>query len=173
MNDIESDSTTDAHEVQSVSFESEEAAALYCQPCEVDNKQEPAYGYCKNCAEHLCEECYRTHRKPAPLRGHILLDSSQMPQIKGPMPDQGIMVTCAVHDGESIKYLCSNHNIFGCDLCVDINHRNCKTININDVAHDFQSSQEYKNLLQRILEIKRKCIDVKKHNENKYANNPK
>lgn len=140
---------------RSLSTGSEDATALYCQPCAQDKKEVSAYGYCQNCAEHLCEECYKIHTRPAPSRGHVLMDKSKMPK------SQAARHTCAIHDGEAIKYHCKDHNYFGCSQCEDI-HRNCNIFNINKVTKGFQSSEEYKNILQRIQKLKSTCINVNK-----------
>lgn len=154
-----SDSFSNAsYKFQSLSLGSEDASALYCQPCQPDNKHVPAHGYCQTCKEHLCDECYRTHRRPAPLRNHVLLDRSEMPRTQG--PGQSSQETCVKHDGEAVKYFCKNHNIPGCCSCVTIDHRNCEIVYINEAARDFETSEEYSNLLESLENIKFTCYKV-------------
>jgi acetolactate synthase small subunit len=84
-----------------------------------------------------------------------------MPTTQG--PGQSSVETCTQHDGEAIKYFCKKHSIFGCSPCVTINHRTCDIIYISDAAKDFKSSEELKNLLQRIEGIKSSCIEVEEN----------
>lgn len=126
-------STSDEYE--SSQLGSDDASTISCQPCELENKHEPAFGFCQNCAEHLCETCYRFHRRPAPWRDHVLLDKNQMQKIRG--SGQQLQISCEKHNGESIKYLCKDHNIIGCGPCITIEHRTCQVAYINEVAEDF------------------------------------
>ena len=52
---------------------------LYCVPCQRDDENNEAFGYCQECTEHLCETCYKSHRKAKLNIGHVLLDKQCMP----------------------------------------------------------------------------------------------
>ncbi|XP_045172893.2 uncharacterized protein LOC123534633 [Mercenaria mercenaria] len=127
---------------------------LYCLPCEQDGSRVPAYGYCQDCFEHLCEICFKSHKKPAPCRNHILLDKTQMPQT--PQMPQTIDIsnpndlteTCNKHKSKVIEYFCRQHKTLGCSPCMTTKHRSCEIDYIPDVSASYLSSPEYQSLLQ-------------------------
>ncbi|XP_060561568.1 uncharacterized protein LOC132721306 [Ruditapes philippinarum] len=125
-------------------------AQIYCDPCCKDGIKLTAHGFCKNCMEHLCESCYKTHRKRAPCRNHVLLGKSQMPKTQSSghlkVPKNDLTKQCRLHKGKLIEYICHDHNIFGCSPCITLNHRNCKVDYISDVSKEYISdvSKEYK-----------------------------
>ncbi|XP_045190084.2 E3 ubiquitin-protein ligase TRIM33-like [Mercenaria mercenaria] len=143
---------------------SDDDAQFYCIPCEQEGHCVQAHGYCQNCAEYLCETCYRSHRKPAPCRNHVLLDSSKMPksqkyQRSHPVAHD-LVEPCPKHQGEIIKYYCHDHAFFGCSPCITINHRACKADYIPDVSENFVASQEYTNLLHSLKTLCNSCKEI-------------
>ncbi|XP_053391522.1 uncharacterized protein LOC128554290 [Mercenaria mercenaria] len=143
---------------------------LYCQPCQKDGLMVPAHGYCQDCTEHLCESCYKTHRKPTPCRHHVLLDKSKMPrsqsssQLKVP---HDLTEQCKQHRGKLIEYFCCDHNILGCSPCITVSHRNCKVDYIPDVSENYVASNAYKQIvhaLKTLQENFKRIIDGAKRN---------
>jgi hypothetical protein len=53
---------------------------IYCEICDRAVIRLPALGYCVDCEEHLCQSCFKSHKRPKPLRHHQLLDNEHMPQ---------------------------------------------------------------------------------------------
>ncbi|XP_053374834.1 transcription intermediary factor 1-beta-like [Mercenaria mercenaria] len=135
----------------SFSHSSDDADQLYCLPCKHDETRVPAYGYCKDCAEHLCETCYKNHRKPAPCRNHILLDKTKMPKTLSPgTTSLDLTETCDQHHGKAIKYFCKDHESLGCSPCMTMNHRSCKIDYIPDVSKNYIASSQYQSLLKSL-----------------------
>ncbi|XP_045173719.2 uncharacterized protein LOC123535220 [Mercenaria mercenaria] len=133
----------------SLSHSSDDADQLYCLPCKHDGSLLPAFGYCKDCAEHLCETCYKSHRKPAPCRNHILLDKTQMPKTMSPgTTSLDLTETCDQHHRKVIEYFCKYHKSLGCSICIKMSHRNCKIDYIPDVSKNYTASSQYKSLLK-------------------------
>ncbi|XP_053376512.1 uncharacterized protein LOC123533291 [Mercenaria mercenaria] len=132
---------------------SDDADQLYCLPCKQDGSRVPAFGYCQNCAEHLCETCYKVHTKPSPSRNHILLDRTQMPktQDKGRLTStQDLTETCQKHHGKVIEYFCKDHKTLGCSPCMTMDHRSCRIDYIPDVSWTYIASSQYQSLLQAL-----------------------
>ncbi|XP_053376489.1 uncharacterized protein LOC128547538 [Mercenaria mercenaria] len=133
-----------------------DAEQLYCLPCKQDGSRVPAYGYCQNCAEHLCETCYKIHTKPSPCRNHILLDKTQMPKSQNSSTQtspKDLTETCQHHHGKVIKYFCKDHKTLGCSPCMTMNHRNCKIDYIPDVSRNYIASPQYQSLLQTLQSL--------------------
>ncbi|XP_045173576.2 E3 ubiquitin-protein ligase TRIM71-like [Mercenaria mercenaria] len=149
----------------SLSRGSDEADQLYCLPCKQDGSRVLAYGYCQNCAEHLCETCYRIHTKPSPCRNHILLDKTQMPRSQNPSTQtspKDLTETCQHHHGKVIEYFCKDHKTLGCSPCITINHRNCKIDYIPDVSSNYITSPQYQSLLQALQSLHENVKEITK-----------
>ena len=52
----------------------------YCNFCEREGNIKEAKGYCSDCKEYLCAECFSIHRGPKASRHHTLLDQQRMPK---------------------------------------------------------------------------------------------
>ncbi|XP_053407732.1 E3 ubiquitin-protein ligase TRIM71-like [Mercenaria mercenaria] len=161
---------------------SEEDIPLFCEPCDRDGPRVPAHGFCKNCAEYLCESCYKIHRKPTPCKKHILLDKTQMLQIPCrkivplenslkprtlgqnvlPVPND-LTEPCQLHPGKFIDYYCCDHKILGCSPCITINHRNCNVNYIPEVSKNYYSNPEYLHLMQSLTALKDSCKKITDH----------
>ncbi|XP_045195029.2 E3 ubiquitin-protein ligase TRIM71-like [Mercenaria mercenaria] len=124
-------------------YGSEDDPELYCQPCDRDGPRVPAHGYCQDCSEYLCKDCYKNHRNPAPCRHHILLDETKMPKLPSHSTHRSshdLTEQCQQHEGKVIEYFCHDHNILGCCACITIDHRNCKADYIPDLSKNFGTS---------------------------------
>lgn len=164
----------------SILLGSEEDTPLYCEPCDRDGPRVPAFGFCQDCVEHLCESCYKIHRKPTPCRKHILLNKSEMPQLpftkqtllknganilasvnkNGLSAPHDLTEPCEIHKGKFIEYICCDHKVLGCSPCITIGHRNCKVDYIPDVARNFKSSPEYIYLKHSFNILKDSCKKI-------------
>ncbi|XP_045173495.2 uncharacterized protein LOC123535039 [Mercenaria mercenaria] len=149
----------------SLSRGSDDADQLYCLPCKQEGSRVQAFGYCQNCAEHLCETCYKVHTKPSPLRNHILLDKTQMPKTQDPSRPtipQDLTETCQQHNGKIIEYFCNDHKTLGCSPCMTMNHRNCKIDYIPDVSRTYIASPQYQSLLQALQTLHENVHEIAK-----------
>ncbi|XP_045172647.2 transcription intermediary factor 1-beta-like [Mercenaria mercenaria] len=147
----------------SLSRSSDDADQIYCLPCKQDGSWVPAYGYCKDCAKHLCETCYKSHRTPAPCRNHILLGKTKMPNTLSPGTTYlDLTETCDQHHGKAIEYFCKDHESLGCSQCMTMSHINCKLDYIPDVSKNYTASSQYQCLLKslQILHANLKAIKI-------------
>ena len=53
---------------------------ICCDLCEGEGQYKEAVGYCSNCREYMCTDCFRQHTRPKPTRHHVLLDQHHMPK---------------------------------------------------------------------------------------------
>ncbi|XP_053376488.1 tripartite motif-containing protein 2-like [Mercenaria mercenaria] len=149
----------------SLSRGSDAADQLFCVPCKQDGSRIPAYGYCQNCDEHLCETCYKIHTKPSPCRNHVLLDKTQMPKSQNSSTQtspKDLTETCQHHHGKVIEYFCKDHKTLGCSPCMTINHRNCKIDYIPDVSSNYIASPQYQSLLQTLQSLHENVKEITK-----------
>ena len=134
---------------------------IYCDPCLEDDENNEAEGFCVDCNDYLCTECFRIHRKSKPLKHHVLRDKASMPAIR---PQQTHDIEkCTSHDKEILEYYCSSHELPLCKLCKEIDHRNCdNVVGLADIFHDMtkpEVQQEVKDELEKI----QKQFDINLH----------
>ncbi|XP_053390730.1 E3 ubiquitin-protein ligase TRIM71-like [Mercenaria mercenaria] len=152
---------------------SDEDLKVYCQPCDFDGPRLPAHGYCVDCKEHLCETCFRVHKRHTLSRHHTLLDKYSMPQsissvsVHPTQPDN-FTKSCPKHTKEIIKFYCQNHKALLCSVCVTLEHTgtSCKVNYIPDISGQVINSKEHQDILKAMDNITEQCRkkseDVKK-----------
>ncbi|XP_053400427.1 uncharacterized protein LOC128557262 [Mercenaria mercenaria] len=157
------------------STSSDEDLQVYCQPCDEEGPRRPAYGYCTDCQEHLCETCFKVHKKHKLSKHHILLDNESMPktlQLSSTSDHTSMSADfrtpCPKHKREMIKFYCHDHKTLLCSVCVTLEHTvtSCKVNYIPDISAKVINSKEYHDILKVIDNITDQCHkmleDVKK-----------
>jgi tetrahydromethanopterin S-methyltransferase subunit G len=144
---------------------------IYCEICDRADIRLPAFGYCVDCEEHLCQSCFNTHRRPKPLRHHQLLDKDHMPQqqkLHGSSKSTFSLQTgdltkpCTKHSKEVIKFYCHDHNALICSVCVALKHTptSCHVDYIPDISGQIIDSPEFKETLKKINKLTSKCSQI-------------
>ncbi|XP_060596616.1 uncharacterized protein LOC132750624 [Ruditapes philippinarum] len=141
----------------SISHGSAEDLLLFCIPCDRDSKRVPAKGFCTTCNEHLCKTCYKHHKKPAPLRNHVLLDENCMPTTPTVPLSQDNFESCDDHQDEKQKYYCRDHDIVVCSVCVTLDHRTCKVEYIPKISKHILDSEELNELMAEMKSLEEVC----------------
>ncbi|XP_053376428.1 uncharacterized protein LOC128547505 [Mercenaria mercenaria] len=140
---------------------------IFCQPCDLVDRRLPAFGFCKDCEEHLCESCFKNHRMTKPTRYHILLDENNMPQtLRVPSEpanaDQSndLPTPCPEHKQEIIKFFCHDHETLQCNVCVTLDHTrtSCQVDYIPDISKKSLESKETLKDLEKVIERYKKAI---------------
>jgi tetrahydromethanopterin S-methyltransferase subunit G len=144
---------------------------IYCEICDRADIRLPAFGYCVDCEEHLCQSCFNTHRGPRPLRHHQLLDKDHMPQQQKlhrsskftSSPHTGDFTKpCTKHSKEVIKFYCHDHNVLICSVCVTLEHTptTCHVDYIPDISGHTLDSTDFKETLKDIDKLTNKCSQI-------------
>lgn len=140
-----------------------------CEPCSIDGTSRRADGYCEKCGEYICSSCFRDHLKSRLSRDHILGSLSQ-----GQLQDkteQG-MEPCQKHTNEKLKYYCRHHDRVACGDCIVAEHKGCDMEFITHVARNFETSSEFKNMLENIGRLQEECTENRtKQGRNRTDNN--
>ncbi|XP_045209136.2 uncharacterized protein LOC123561048 isoform X2 [Mercenaria mercenaria] len=146
----------------SVFLASDEDVHIFCEPCDRGGPRLPAYGYCKDCKEHLCESCFHHHKRATLSRYHTLLDKGNMPQTQQrPITSVNaghadvFIEPCARHKDEMITFYCHAHRALLCRECVPLEHTvtTCKVDYIPDISRETVNSQQYHATLQDIKTV--------------------
>ncbi|XP_053387232.1 transcription intermediary factor 1-alpha-like [Mercenaria mercenaria] len=143
----------------SMSRGSGEDYEIFCQPCDRDDIRLPAFGFCVDCQEHLCESCFNHHKRAKPLRHHTLLDKHNMPQSLqvSSQPDPhalpgDLTKPCSTHKKEIIKFYCHSHNALLCSVCVTLKHQStaCRVDYIPDISGNIVNNKKYRKIIKEI-----------------------
>ncbi|XP_045160520.2 E3 ubiquitin-protein ligase TRIM71-like [Mercenaria mercenaria] len=142
-----------------ISLGSDEDFETFCQPCDQDDLRLPAFGFCMDCEEHLCESCFTHHRRARPSRHHSLLDKHNMPHTLQ-VPSKSVHTAqsddlstpCAKHKKEMIKFYCHDHKALVCSVCVTLEHTgtSCHVNYIPDISTQCLNSKEYTSTLKEM-----------------------
>ena len=58
---------------KSINLGSDQIPETYCEPChDMRDDIKPVVGFCLNCDEGLCQECYKSHLRRKQFRNHQL-----------------------------------------------------------------------------------------------------
>ncbi|XP_053402331.1 E3 ubiquitin-protein ligase TRIM36-like [Mercenaria mercenaria] len=165
---------TSADFSESVIEASDELVDIYCEPCADDGKQIEAEGFCVDCSEYLCGQCYKNHTRYKAFKHHVLQDKNKMPvdAAKARVTDVCIE-KCAVHSAKVIEYFCRSCDKLGCTACITVNHRLCKNVDhIPNIVKDLEKSEELKEFkskldkkLEAVTERKKKITSSKTQTE--------
>ncbi|XP_060558517.1 E3 ubiquitin-protein ligase TRIM33-like [Ruditapes philippinarum] len=137
---------------------SDEDLKIYCQPCDHDGPRMPAFGFCTDCREHLCETCFNLHKRHTLSRDHILLEKSNMPQTfisaTGSQAET-LTTSCSHHQKEMIKFFCHDHKALLCHVCITMDHprTSCKVNYIPEISASIIDSKEYQDILKAIEDV--------------------
>ncbi|XP_060557781.1 uncharacterized protein LOC132718167 [Ruditapes philippinarum] len=141
------------------SMASDEDLKIYCQPCGEEGPRLPAHGYCTDCKEHLCNNCFTAHKVSRFSKHHTLQDATNMPKvlqqpstsIHNGQPDV-LTTPCLKHPQEMIKFYCHDHVEFLCSVCVTLEHQatSCNVNYIPDISGDLIDSKEYQVTLNAV-----------------------
>ncbi|XP_060554076.1 E3 ubiquitin-protein ligase TRIM33-like [Ruditapes philippinarum] len=130
---------------------------LYCIPCDTDGLKVPAYGFCQDCKEHLCNSCFQYHRRSRPSRHHVLLEKDAMStkQTGVDVNADVIIDNCTNHRDKPLEFYCNTHKIVACYVCVTLEHKQCKFDYIPDVSGNV--SGEWIDLNKKMKDLVKKC----------------
>ncbi|XP_060602578.1 uncharacterized protein LOC132755700 [Ruditapes philippinarum] len=134
-----------------------EDTTLLCLPCDRDGLKEPVYGFCQDCQEHLCETCYKHHRRARPLRNHVLIDKESMPKTRAiaSTKSDDTADLCEKHLDKPLEFYCRDHKLVACYVCVTLEHKQCNVDYIPDVSGNI--SDEMTDILEQMESLITKC----------------
>ena len=144
--------------------DSKDVNQIQCDPCASENETVPGEFYCTDCLEYLCNNCARVHRKSKISKHHNLLGRDEMP--KKNLTTVGVQQKfCSKHANKQIDYFCEKHEQLCCSVCVTLEHRQCKVLYVDDIAEEFNISQEYQDLKKQIKLLETKLTETKKQSK--------
>ncbi|XP_045161025.2 uncharacterized protein LOC123525930 [Mercenaria mercenaria] len=128
----------------------------WCVSCKTDGHEIIATGFCKDCEEYMCNECWNVHCKPRKMRGHAIVPVGKEDKEEHQFTKSGKIITmctdkCPVHQEKFIEYFCHTHEQLCCTACNVINHKTCSdVVYIPDVVSGLTESEEILKLTKKL-----------------------
>lgn len=135
---------------------SDEVKEIYCEPCHKTGHLAIAQGFCVDCPEYLCEQCYDRHGKYKVFQSHQLLDKNSMSLVSYPenIKLDACVEKCSIHSSKVTELFCVTCDKLGCMICITLDHRLCpKVMHIPDIVSDLENSDEFKNFKKDLMHI--------------------
>ncbi|XP_053391556.1 E3 ubiquitin-protein ligase TRIM33-like [Mercenaria mercenaria] len=115
-----------------------------CEPCLAIGQQIEAHGFCVDCQEHLCKNCFAYHQRLKANKHHQLVNKDNMAKHAVSKESDKCTEKCQVHKKEVIKFFCPKHEALGCNDCIVLNHRACDIDYIPDKCAGIGDSAEFR-----------------------------
>lgn len=137
-----------------------------CGPCEEDSELIACHGFCSDCMDYLCIDCYKSHRKSRVSKHHKLYTKDELlkegvTQAKSNLCNE----ICDVHKRELIKFYCADHKTLGCSDCIILQHRTCHLEYIPDESKGYSASKEFEDTERALkVELEKLTTAMKKVN---------
>ncbi|XP_053389582.1 E3 ubiquitin-protein ligase TRIM33-like [Mercenaria mercenaria] len=135
---------------KSVTASPDEIKDIYCELCVGDGKQIEAEGFCVDCSEYLCGQCYNLHGRFKAFKHHVLQDKKNMPVDAARTSVLDVCVEkCSKHPTKVTEYFCQSCDTLGCSACITINHRLCQNVErVPDIVVDLENNEEFKQFAE-------------------------
>ncbi|XP_052782000.1 uncharacterized protein LOC128218382 [Mya arenaria] len=131
-----------------------------CSACEEDGLNTEAQHFCNQCTKYYCDNCVPVHNKL--YKRHAVLDRKNVKKWAAAPGTVDVLERCERHPGEALKLVCGDHDQLCCHMCVAVDHRQCLSIqHIQDVAKDIHKDPEFRQLPQRVTELRKQIEDMK------------
>ena len=130
--------------------------------CESGVDENPAVAHCLTCSDHLCEGCFKFHKKQKLTRDHnivMLKDLQQMDRKTG-VKSVRRKLLCDEHKEELLKLYCKTCQKVICRDCALVKHREHKYV----FVHEFRNEAQ-KQLQVLVKKTKEKQVAFKGHSE--------
>ncbi|XP_045174548.2 uncharacterized protein LOC123535858 [Mercenaria mercenaria] len=134
-----------------------------CEPCLAIGQQIEAHGFCVDCQEYLCKNCFAYHQRIKATKHHHLVNKDNMDKhavIKKESDE--CTEKCQVHKKEVIKFFCPTHEALGCNDCIVLDHRACDIDYIPDKCAGIGDSAEFREVLRKLDQKVNEAEDVTK-----------
>jgi hypothetical protein len=149
---------------RSIISSSDELRDIFCEPCGKAQQKTTAEGFCVDCSEYLCGQCYNHHRRYKQFGHHVLQDKNSMPlDPKHTVSKYVCTSKCQIHADEVTKYICKTCDKIGCNVCMTIDHRSCDGVRyIPDEVKKSDTSvkiQEFAKMIDNKYKEQQKLYD--------------
>ncbi|XP_053383703.1 uncharacterized protein LOC128549938 [Mercenaria mercenaria] len=122
-----------------------------CDPCLTIGQHIKAHGFCVNCREYLCNDCFECHQRTQSSNDHELVDKNYTDERSfSRIRPSDCTDKCHLHKEEFIKFFCKHHEEFGCTDCLTMSHITCDLEYIPDKCAGIKESDECRQVMREL-----------------------
>ncbi|CAG2223170.1 unnamed protein product [Mytilus edulis] len=133
-----------------------------CGPCKRDSSEDYAFCWCIDCAEGLCSDCEKHHKKSKTSITHRLIPLLKLKDISDFL--RNFTQTCCDHTGGSFTFYCKSHDKLCCPGCVTIHQKEChEIITLGEASVDAKKNGKIEDLGLRMKEALTTLNELENH----------
>lgn len=138
-------------------FSEKDPEIRHCEICKLMKKETVATGFCIECKDFLCQECWNGHKFTKFTLNHevISLEDISVAELEQQSKDKDEYSLCSKHSKEELKYFCRGCKVNVCTDCILLDHQNHPCISIQDA---FEQQKMAINLL--LMGVDEKISDL-------------
>lgn len=114
--------------------EKQSTGTKQCEVCRLMKKKSDATGFCLECKDYLCQDCWNVHKFTKFTLNHkvISLDGSSIEELEIQNRRQTENSKCSRHSNEDLKYFCKGCEMNVCTDCILLDHQNHPCISVQE-----------------------------------------
>ena len=124
-----------------------------CMTCKVVGVDRKAEAMCFECAEPLCSDCVRDHRKNKASRNHNIQEGGSVQEDIEVFKSIKSMVSCQEHPDDEVSIECIDHMKFICRKCHFSGHMTCNVKELGKVGNVKDLDSTIKNATDILKEV--------------------
>lgn len=133
-----------------------------CDPCKRDGCNESMCSWCIDCAEALCQDCDKHHRKSKTSASHNTVPLQKLKSASDFL--HKFTQTCSDHAGGRIAFYCTKHDKLCCPSCVTLHQKECNDIiTLEEAAAGVKTSEIIADLGSRMKEALQTLGELANH----------
>lgn len=106
----------------------------HCEVCKLMKKVNDATGFCVECKDYLCQNCWDVHKFTKFTLNHevISLEGTSIEELEKQSKGQEEHSKCSKHSSEDLRYFCKGCEEYVCTDCILLDHQNHPCISIQE-----------------------------------------
>lgn len=147
-----------------------------CSSCLELGRSTKAVKFCLDCYEGLCQMCTDGRHTYQTLRGHKVIDTDfgdLEPRESSSLFQMICELTlCDDHPENPIIFFCNDHETYGCEECIDANHKQCSdVVKTNAVTEDAEvGTDRLKASIKNLCDYAQEMTEIKTANIHAHDN---
>ncbi|XP_061167226.1 E3 ubiquitin-protein ligase TRIM45-like [Saccostrea echinata] len=134
----------------------------HCDTCKRDDEEQEASRYCLICKEKLCDMCAKYHRRILLTKDHEVISLEDLKLSPVEIKDKE---HCFKHAERKIEFLCKDHFVPCCTMCICVEHRKCSKIGTIKEAAEKVRNGEFDNLVKEVIKLEDELKGIKSKQE--------
>lgn len=115
-------------------FAEKNSGTNHCEVCKLMKKVNGATGFCVECKDYLCQNCWDVHKFTKFTLNHevISLEGTSIEELEKQSKGQEEHSKCSKHSSEDLRYFCKGCEEYVCTDCILLDHQNHPCISIQE-----------------------------------------